>query len=216
MNTTTTNEKKMTATERRIADRNHQIEMIKNLERNKNVEVQTYKNLIYVTFEREVRTRGEGMQVKPFLTMWRGTQANPFSNYYYTNIFSRQRTIEEEKKREDYVENYEKERKAERAAFKHHFKVGDILSSSWGYEQTNVDFYEVVGLFGKFGIELRQIASELVEDTGPDQGIRRAIKGEYIGELIRKQATYGNSVRIDRVRSARLNEKGEAWCSWYY
>jgi hypothetical protein len=25
-------------------------------------------------------------------------------------------------------------------------KVGDIFASSWGYDQTNVDFYEVVGV----------------------------------------------------------------------
>jgi len=34
-------------------------------------------------------------------------------------------------------------RKAERMAFKNPAKVGDILYSSWGYDQTNVDFYQV-------------------------------------------------------------------------
>ena len=28
-------------------------------------------------------------------------------------------------------------------------QIGDIVYSSWGYDQTNVDFYEVVGKQGK-------------------------------------------------------------------
>ena len=37
--------------------------------------------------------------------------------------------------------------------------VGDILDSHWGYEQTNVDYYEVVGLTPK-GVKIRQIESQ--------------------------------------------------------
>lgn len=42
-------------------------------------------------------------------------------------------------------------------------EVGDVFSSSWGYEMTNVDFYEVVGLSpsGK-SVRLRRIAAETV------------------------------------------------------
>lgn len=29
------------------------------------------------------------------------------------------------------------------------YKIGDILVNSWGYEQTNVDFYRVIGVKGK-------------------------------------------------------------------
>ena len=28
----------------------------------------------------------------------------------------------------------------------HSLKIGDILESSWGYDQTNVDFYKVIGV----------------------------------------------------------------------
>lgn len=43
--------------------------------------------------------------------------------------------------------------------------VGDILYSSWGYEQTNISFYQVVGLRGKHTLILRELAAESGEDS---------------------------------------------------
>lgn len=42
-------------------------------------------------------------------------------------------------------------------------EVGDIFYSSWGYDQTNVDFYEVVGLTpsGK-SVKVRRIGNKYV------------------------------------------------------
>lgn len=39
----------------------------------------------------------------------------------------------------------------------HDLKMGDILVASWGYNQTNVDFYEVRGVIGRNTVELMQI-----------------------------------------------------------
>jgi hypothetical protein len=46
-------------------------------------------------------------------------------------------------------------------------EMGTILVSSWGYDQTNIDFYQVVGFTpsGK-SVRLRAIESAHVEDTG--------------------------------------------------
>ena len=43
-------------------------------------------------------------------------------------------------------------------------KVGDVFVESWGYEQTNIDFYEVVEVTpsGK-SVRLREIAAKAVE-----------------------------------------------------
>jgi hypothetical protein len=47
------------------------------------------------------------------------------------------------------------------------YALGDVLVSSWGYDQTNIDFYQVVG-FTKSGKSVRLIAieGEHVETTG--------------------------------------------------
>lgn len=44
-------------------------------------------------------------------------------------------------------------------------KVGDIFASSWGYDQTNVDFYQVVKTTAKT-LTLRQIEQKVVSGQG--------------------------------------------------
>jgi hypothetical protein len=62
------------------------------------------------------------------------------------------------------------ERKAEAAAEKaavkaeDFFKVGDIVYNSWGYEQTNIEFYRVTKVLPK-SIELKQLCLESVPNT---------------------------------------------------
>lgn len=53
-----------------------------------------------------------------------------------------------------------KTREEEKAKYKaarlqaHSLKVGDVLYTSWGYDQTNIDFYKVVKLVGKTSVKL--------------------------------------------------------------
>jgi len=55
--------------------------------------------------------------------------------------------------------------RAERKAWKHDFFVGAILHYSWGYDQTNCEFYQVVSLKAK-AIIIRRIAGALTPDGG--------------------------------------------------
>ena len=41
--------------------------------------------------------------------------------------------------------------------------IGDILCSTWGYDQTNVDFYKIVAKHGKITYALQQIETKIVE-----------------------------------------------------
>ena len=44
-------------------------------------------------------------------------------------------------------------------------KVGDILVSAWGYDQTNIDFYKVVKATEK-SVWLQPIKQQIVQQTG--------------------------------------------------
>lgn len=48
-------------------------------------------------------------------------------------------------------------------------KVGDIFSASWGWEQTNVDFFQVVALVGELSVRVREVRLPMAEErpTGP-------------------------------------------------
>lgn len=63
------------------------------------------------------------------------------------------------------AERAEQEKEAKRN-FKTTLKVGDILVSTWGYEQTNVDYYQVIRVVGRVTVEIRKIAQKLVKETG--------------------------------------------------
>lgn len=48
----------------------------------------------------------------------------------------------------------------------HNIKVGDLFYSSWGYEQTNVDFFQVVELVGKSSVRVKQVSPRMVSENG--------------------------------------------------
>ncbi len=57
-------------------------------------------------------------------------------------------------------------KRAAKASFINPYKIGDVLYTSWGYDQTNIDFYQVTGLTAK-GIKFR----ELCQNEVPGEGI---------------------------------------------
>lgn len=42
-------------------------------------------------------------------------------------------------------------------------RVGDIFSASWGYEQTNVDFFQVIELVGKRSVRVREVRPQIID-----------------------------------------------------
>lgn len=80
------------------------------------------------------------------------------------------------------LENRVADRKRERevlSGLNHGVKIGDIFASSWGYEQTNVSFYQVVELKGKSTAVLRRIAGNRHYD-GPMSGKTTPVKDAFL------------------------------------
>lgn len=97
-------------------------------------------------------------------------------------------------------------------------KVGDIFYDTWGYEQTNVTFMQVTSKNGST-ITLREIGSELVEDTGMDQGYKMPCKdhfliGKHYKEITKRIAS--DRIKIDDVISLTKWHGKKVWSSWYY
>ena len=61
--------------------------------------------------------------------------------------------------------------------------VGDIFECSWGYDQTNIDYYEVVGVSKTNRAKLQQIETRCVESTdytdviAPVPGVSKKSRG---------------------------------------
>ena len=48
---------------------------------------------------------------------------------------------------------------------KYGVKVGDIFYASWGYEQTNVDFFQVIALVGETSVRVREVCPTMIDET---------------------------------------------------
>ena len=126
---------------------------------------------------------------------------------------------EQEKKKANAQAKIEAKRTA-RANFVNPYTVGQVLYGSWGYDQTNIDFYEVVKV-GARSIVVRELAQNLVTDEGcgPMSGKVTPKAGEYIGEA--KQVNLciraDGSHHINSPKHGYLYEfDGRAkHCSWY-
>jgi hypothetical protein len=79
--------------------------------------------------------------------------------------------------------------------------VGAILECSWGYEQTNIDFYEVVKVT-KASVVLRKIASECVRETGWASAEVVPVPGKYVGKEFRRRFSCDGRGRVScRIES---------------
>ena len=116
-------------------------------------------------------------------------------------------------------EEYKAERKAKRAAEKaaalETIQKGDIFVASWGWEQTNIDAYQVVEKKGAT-VALREIAVESIEGSEGFMSDRvRPVLNHFIGERFTKRIT-GRGIKIDDVRYASPAEEGkDFYRSWY-
>ena len=88
-------------------------------------------------------------------------------------------------------------------------EIGTILVNMWGYDQTNVDFYQVTKATEKT-VVIRQIAAEKLKEEDLI-GCVRPMKDKFIGEPMRRKIikAYGYTfVSLGSRSSAKVwNEK---------
>ncbi len=48
--------------------------------------------------------------------------------------------------------------------FDFNVKVGDLFCSSWGYEQTNTTFFQVIALVGKKSVRVREVYPQIINE----------------------------------------------------
>lgn len=49
---------------------------------------------------------------------------------------------------------------------KYGVKIGDLFQSSWGYDQTNVDFFQVIALVGETSVRVREVCPRMIDEQG--------------------------------------------------
>lgn len=144
------------------------------------IETKQYGKMIYSIIDNPrgvVTSSTYGIKPRPYCVDV--IQETPKARYWKTKHLARyafdsiesarkfvQDKIDDHTKWDTIRANSKAERKAKQDAVKasDYYKVGDILYSVWGYDQTNVDFYQVIGI-GNKTITVTPVAQQKVEGT---------------------------------------------------
>ena len=122
--------------------------------------------------------------------------------------------VKDREQSEQEIKRIKQERK-ELKSKPHTMKVGDIMYSSWGYDQTNVDFYQVVGV-AKNTVKLTEIQSS-IRDSGYMSGYVKPVKDAFVSdEVISKRLDGHNYGSLSSFQCLSPYKDGEElYCSWY-
>jgi len=96
------------------------------------------------------------------------------------------------------------ERRAQRAQERrearnqpHTLEVGQCLYASWGYDQTNIDYYQVTRV-SRRSVWFRQIDGRILESNGYMSSTVQPTKDSFRGEEQRRSVDSDNTVKFNR------------------
>ena len=158
---------------------------------------------------------------KPGVLVWQGKQAKPIQYYRFSSVEKQmdhvQGVIESEVK---YMEA-KRATAAKKKAAVCPYKVGDILTGSWGYDQTNVDTYQVVNVKGK-SVVLKAICQEIVKDSEGHMSCQvMPVKNAFLEnseEITKRPQTYNGEnwyVKLHYSCHLSLWDGSSMYKSWY-
>jgi|TARA_R100001530_G_scaffold10633_2_gene10490 hypothetical protein len=144
---------------------------------------------------------------------YKGKSKKPIWYYRFQKPENLDKKINELFERLENWEDMKKQRRIERKKNVLDIKVGDILYSSWGYDQTNIDFYQVIEKKGSTFVirEISQKGSNYMShgmacDVQP-------VRDSFIGDpIIRRSLGGGNS---SWKHLSKTTDEAKHYKSWY-
>jgi hypothetical protein len=111
-------------------------------------------------------------KTKLIATCYLGKSARPSFNYRFKTLEHLEKFVSEMLSRYDANYKADAEKKQilkdlnETFEVKRYFEIGDIVQNTWGYEQTNQEFYQVVKIKSKKQIVVREICQKSIYHEG--------------------------------------------------
>lgn len=153
---------------------------------------------------------------KPCASIFFGKQSKPVARFAFRN----------EAERAKHVAEYFSRKQAHDARIKsgrdddkkpHTLQLGQVLSASWGYDQTNIDYYQVTRVVSDRTVEVRKIRRDS-RDTGwagSMTGDCLPREDDFCSEPMTRRASANNVVKIDDVRRAfPWNGRVDNWTAY--
>lgn len=132
---------------------------------------------------------------------------HPKVNHYFNSAEKREAFVKQWIERLVEREDAKIAARAAKKAASHKLVIGSILNTSWGYDQTNVDYFQVVGIKSKTMVYLREIAQIQHDDSHV-----LPAANNFIGEQFAKRVNPNyDSVKISSCQTASpvsINEDG--------
>lgn len=172
-----------------------------------------------------LRDAGEGVvycidydsRAKTILTAWAGRSNKPVLRYYYESpaaaLKAVRELVEETAKANAYAAEHKAEQASRKAKMLEKIQVGTILCYSWGYEQTNIDYFQVVDRT-KASAKLRKIAAEKVADTGPFSSRVKPVRDQFVSDEVITKRINAYGVSFDHGIADPVAEGETHYCSW--
>lgn len=158
------------------------------------------------------------------LSMWLPKAIKPFINCWVRTAEHRDKMIENAIKNYEYGQAEKEKRKAERRGNPAQWElvqVGFIFHCSWGYDQTNNDFYQVIDKKGQF-VTLRAIRQNSIPSPGfsPMSDHRTAVKDAFLENskpFVKKVQFSGGRpyITMNSYSSAHIWDGDKVYNSWY-
>ena len=151
-----------------------------------------------------------------YVKIWTGKARRP-DYIAFQSAERREQFVADRKASWDYHQNAKAERAAARKAFDATtaFAVGDIIQATWGWEQTNQDFYEVLAV-GRQTLTLQEIGARPVPSKPgySDMSDHVVADRSHRGEITRHRVTDA-SVKFESFKYGHKWEGRPAYRSWY-
>lgn len=148
----------------------------------------------------------ENPRIQWNLVGFSGKRQKPDKNYVYSSPTQRAQRIEEWLDGLRATAKFKAERAAERLTDTHTLKVNDILYTMWGYDQTNIDFYQVIEVVSRKTVRIREIAQNRKHDERAFGGTCTPRPDCFLDNapVLTKRAGKHNSLRITGYAYASL------------
>lgn len=136
----------------------------------------------------------------PCATLFAGKSSKPLWRYRFHDQARREKAIGEAFAARRQCAERKAAASAARKAWVNPYKVGDLFRRVWGYDQTNVDWYEVVKVSGKT-VWVRTIEQARIE-TGWCVGKTTPQPGKYTKEPAKKCLAQDGRIKINHYAHA--------------
>lgn len=156
---------------------------------------------------------------RPCFVGYKGRSRKPTVNYYYSSIDARD--IGAEKWMKVWADRKEEESKKQ--AEPRGVEVGDVFKSSWGYDQTNIDYYIVTALVGSHSVRLAELGQLKTHDDthygscAPD--VTRVVGESFVRRVKSQRVRITSScgawkITPKLVSGVKIYEK-DSWTSYH-